>query len=214
MRVGMIFAMRTRRGQREQQRAGRGGSEGPLRRAIFAKLARSALAGAALLVAAAAGAQDEERIVLELGGMTYVSSAGAANEMVIAADHATIHPDEEVAELREMHAVVAASDEADTKGEASGGLDMRCERGTFQLATGDFLAEGDVRGVTGDGRRFRTSRLRYHHDQGLVVADVPVEIRDEAGTYRGGGFRYWVHENRFRLSGGATVVQDEKGQTP
>jgi LPS export ABC transporter protein LptC len=152
------------------------------------------------------GDPDTERITLELGGMTYVASAGTANEMVIAADHATIHPDAERADLRDMHATIAP---AAAEGR-SGGLDMTCDRGTFELATGDFVAEGDVRGVTGDGRRFRTTRLRYHHDEGLVVADVPVEIRDAAGRYRGGGFRYWVRENRFRLSGGATVVQDKE----
>lgn len=170
------------------------------------------LAGLALAVAVslllgfppapASAQEDAERITLELGGMTYVASAGAANEMVIDAEHATVHPDTEVAELRTMHAVIAPAEEG------GGGLDMTCDRGTFELGSGDFVAEGDVRGVTGDGRRFRTTRLRYHHDEGLAVAEVPVEIRDAAGTYRGGGFRYWVRENRFVLSGGATVEQD------
>ena len=33
-------------------------------------------------------------------------------------------------------------------------------------------------------------------------------ITDRDGRYRGGGFRYFVNEARFRLMGGATVVQD------
>jgi hypothetical protein len=32
-------------------------------------------------------------------------------------------------------------------------------------------------------------------------------IRDAFGTLRGAGFEYWVRENRFRLIGGASVVQ-------
>ena len=199
-------------------RNGRGEGEGRRRHVACGiraprTVAYGLLAALALapVVAAPASAQDggasedEARITLQLAGMTYVASAGTANEMVIEADHATIHPDAEVANLRDMHALIAP----DAASGRSGGLDMTCDRGTFQLASGDFVAEGDVRGITGDGRRFRTRRLRYHHDQGLVVADVPVEIRDAAGTYRGGGFQYWVRENRFRLSGGATVVQDE-----
>jgi len=198
MRVGMIFAMRSSRA--------RWTDRNPCARGRADRIAGQALALALVLAAPAApvSAQEEaERITLELGGMTYVASAGAANEMVIDAEHATVHPDTEVAELRTMHAVIAPVEEG------GGGLDMTCDRGTFQLGSGDFVAEGDVRGVTGDGRRFRTTRLRYHHDEGLVVAEVPVRIRDAAGTYRGGGFRYWVRENRFRLSGGATVVQDQ-----
>lgn len=184
--------------------------EGPkaVRRLAVGLLVLAVLAPAAAATAQARGADEgPERITLQLGGMTYVASAGTANEMVIEAEHATIHPDAETAQLRAMRAVLAPAEPGAGR---SGGLDMTCDRGTFQLATGDFVAEGDVRGVTGDGRRFRTTHLRYHHEEGLVVADVPVEIRDAAGRYRGGGFRYWVRENRFRLSGGATVVQDKE----
>jgi LPS export ABC transporter protein LptC len=84
---------------------------------------------------------------------------------------------------------------------------MRCERGTIQIESSDFDAEGNVRGITGDGRRFRTQHLRYTHGSGLVSTNSPVEIRDETGTYRGGGFRYYIRENRFQLRGAATVVQ-------
>jgi hypothetical protein len=201
----MIFAMELRgtRGEDASE-----ADEGPTtaRRLAAGLLGLALLAPAAPAMAQEGGAPGE-RITLQLGGMTYVASAGTANEMVIEAEHATVHPDAETAELRAMRAVLAPADPGAGR---SGGLDMTCDRGTFQLATGDFVAEGDVRGVTGDGRRFRTTRLRYHHEEGLVVADVPVEIRDAAGRYRGGGFRYWVRENRFRLSGGATVVQDKE----
>lgn len=170
-----------------------------------------ALAGClGLLVAllhagAALAAAEDERVTLELMGMTYVASEGAENQVVVAAERATVHPDIEVARLAQMRATISARPAEEG---SSGGLDMTCDRGLFELASGDFVAEGDVRGTTADGRRFRTSRLRYHHDTGRVEADVPVEIRDAAGTYRGGGFEYWVRENRFRLSGGATVVQE------
>jgi hypothetical protein len=85
---------------------------------------------------------------------------------------------------------------------------MRCERGTIDLETSNFDAEGNVRGTTGDGRRFRTERLRYKHGPGLVTTNAPVDIKDDAGTYTGnGGFRYYVRENRFQLHRAATVVQ-------
>jgi hypothetical protein len=64
-----------------------------------------------------------------------------------------------------------------------------------------------VRGTTGDGKRFRTESLRYSHDKGLIETDSGVEITDETGSYRGGGFSYWVRENRFKLRRAATVVQ-------
>ncbi len=135
--------------------------------------------------------------------MTYVSSHGAFNELVLDAEQANIKPADDTALLAGVH-VILASAVAGPRGR--GGLDMTCDTGTVFLDSGDFVAEGDVRGTTGDGRRFRTTRLRYNHEKGLVITDVPVSIRDRAGTYRGGGFQYWVRENRFKLSGGASVV--------
>ncbi len=152
--------------------------------------------------AAADGAEAGER-VLDLGGMTYVSSHGKFNEVVLDAETAKIEPDADLAHLLDVHAILASA-VAGVRGR--GGLDMTCERGTIDLDTGDFIAEGDVRGTTGDGRRFRTEKLRYDHAKGVVTTQSPVSIRDRAGTYRGGGFRYWIRENRFQLSQGASVV--------
>jgi LPS export ABC transporter protein LptC len=152
-------------------------------------------------------AQDLTDVPLEpkepevnLGGMVYASSNGAVNEVVLAADHALILPEQEVAYLTVVRAELDSA-------EGEGGLDMTCDSGTFELDTGDFIAEGNVRGVTGDGRRFRTESLHYSHDRALVTSTVPVVIRDDTGTYRGGGFHYYVRENRFKLLRGATVVQ-------
>ncbi len=160
------------------------------------------LAWVGLLGMAGPAVAEEER-ALDLGGMTYVSSHGRVNEVVLDADEARIQPDQDVAHLRTVHAVLAS---AAVGANGRGGLDMTCEKGTVDLDSGDFIAEGDVRGTTGDGRRFRTERLRYDHAQGLVTTDAPVSIRDQAGTYRGGGFRYWVRENRFQLSKGASIT--------
>jgi LPS export ABC transporter protein LptC len=58
------------------------------------------------------------------------------------------------------------------------------------------------------GAAAQTTRLDYNRSEGLVTTDQPVVIQDETGTYRGGGFRYYVRENRFRLVGGAEVLQE------
>jgi len=173
-----------------------------LRGLVSASLRVTAATGLLLLLAGIA-AGDENKRALDLEGMTYVSSHGAFNELVLDAERANIKPAEDLALLEGVH-VILASFVAGPRGR--GGLDMTCDTGTVYLGSGDFVAEGDVRGTTGDGRRFRTTRLRYNHEKGLVVTDVPVSIRDRAGTYRGGGFQYWVRENRFKLTGGASVV--------
>jgi LPS export ABC transporter protein LptC len=139
--------------------------------------------------------------ILHLQGMTYVSSKGEVNEVVLDAERAHILPDRDVAHLEQVRANLSAAD-------GEGALSLVCERGTFEMSSGDFLAEGNVQGITGDGRRFFTDSLRYSHEQALVTTNLPVVIREETGTYRGGGFRYHVRENRFRLLGGATVVQE------
>lgn len=167
------------------------------------------VAGLAVPFGAAHGSELEERreapaeTVLHLRGMTYVASKGEVNEVVLDADRARILPEQDVAHLEQVRANLSAVD-------GGGALSLVCERGTFEMSSGDFLAEGNVRGTTGDGRRFFTDSLRYSHEQALVSTNRPVVIREETGTYRGGGFRYHVRENRFRLLGGATVVQEPR----
>jgi LPS export ABC transporter protein LptC len=151
--------------------------------------------------ASAAGSEEGAAPALELGGMTFVVSQGAENEVVLVAEHARLETGEKLAYLTTVHLLL--SPDRDTPG-----LNMKCERGTINLETSDFDAEGNVHGTTGDGRRFRTERLRYKHGPGLVTTDSPVDIKDAAGTYTGnGGFRYYVRENRFQLRRAATVVQ-------
>jgi len=137
---------------------------------------------------------------LELGEMTFVVSQGTRNEVVLVADHARVETGEKLAHLKDVHVVLASDGETP-------GLDMTCDRGTIDIETSDFDAEGDVRGTTGDGKRFRTERLLYKHGPGLVSTNAPVDIKDDAGSYKGNGcFRYYVRENRFQLNRAATVV--------
>jgi lipopolysaccharide assembly outer membrane protein LptD (OstA) len=85
---------------------------------------------------------------------------------------------------------------------------MRCDRGQLNLSTQDFLAEGNVVGTIEGGRQFEARWVAYDEKKGILYTDEPVLIVDEDGRYRGGGFRYHVNEQRFRLKGGATVVQE------
>jgi len=154
----------------------------------------------ALGVASAAWSQEAASPALELGGMTFVVSEGTANEVVLIAEQARVETGEKVAHLKTVHVLLAP--DRDTPG-----LNMTCERGTVDMETSDFDAEGNVRGITGDGKRFRTQRLRYQHGPGLISTTAPVDIKDDTGTYKGdGGFRYYVRENRFQLNRAATVV--------
>jgi hypothetical protein len=140
---------------------------------------------------------------LEVEGMTYVASDGAKNEVIVEAGRGQLGRGETVARLEDVHARVGAY----ASGGKAGGLELRCDRGSFDLERGDLTAEGDVQGRTADGRRFQTERLVYRRDTGRVTTRAPVVIRDAFGTLRGAGFEYWVRENRFRLLGGASVVQ-------
>lgn len=149
--------------------------------------------------AAAAAATAE----LSVEGMTYVASAGGRNDVIVEAGRGRVPRGEQIAQLEEVHARVGSFA---SEGNA-GGLEVRCARGSFDLERGDLTAEGNVQGATADGRRFQTERLVYRRDTGRVTTHAPVVIQDAFGTLRGAGFEYWVRENRFRLIGGASVVQ-------
>ena len=159
------------------------------------------------LAQGAASAEDSEALAAELSveGMVFVASVGSRNDAIVEADRASLGRTERVARLTEVHARVGKAAGPSALGEGS--LELRCERGSFDLASGDLTAEGNVRGTTADGRRFETQRLVYRRSTGRVTTRSPVVIRDALGTIRGAGFEYWVRENRFRLIGGASVEQ-------
>jgi LPS export ABC transporter protein LptC len=141
-----------------------------------------------------------ESPVLDITGMTFVASRGSANEVVLRAEHAQMQSDSDHVQLQEVHTTVSSREDQP-------GFEMTCERGELDLETSDFYAEGDVRGTTHSGRIFTTEWVRYDHAEETLYTDAPVVITEGSSSYRGGGFRYHVPERRFRLLGGASVVQ-------
>ncbi|MEO1933803.1 MAG: hypothetical protein ABGX04_03290 [Myxococcales bacterium] len=139
--------------------------------------------------------------VLNVRGMTFVASEASSNEFILRADIARFYPDRQVADLEIVHVEVAP-------GLDRVGFEMRCDVGQLNLSTQDLVAEGNVVGTIEGGRRFEALWVVYDEAKGVLYTDDPVLIVDEDGRYRGGGFRYLVNEQRFRLLGGASIVQD------
>ena len=184
-----------------------------IRRRTRAVRACAALALAAVLgvigAASARGDQGADSPVdvfsnleaeLRVTGMTFVASRGDVSRFVLRARRAFFMPDTTIAKLENVR--VTATDEEDR-----GSFEVSCMRGEFDVETNDFLAEGDVRGTTGDGRRYTASWVRYDHEQGLLYTDAPVTMEDGTGAFRGDGFRYQVKQRRFRLLGNVSLVQ-------
>ena len=138
---------------------------------------------------------------LDLSKMTFVASQGGESEVTVWADRARFDTAGDVAALSEVRATVSGQNEEVY-------FEMTCDRGELDVATNDFLAEGKVDGSMGRGMRFVVDWVRYDHAKGLLYTDAPVVITEEVGTYRGGGFRYDVESRRFRLLGGASMVQE------
>jgi LPS export ABC transporter protein LptC len=137
---------------------------------------------------------------LRVTGMTFVASGEKVNEFVLRARRAFFMPDTNIAKLENVR--IMAADE-----EAGSSFEVSCTRGELDVETNDFLAEGDVRGTTGDGRHYTASWVRYDHEQALLYTDAPVMMQDDSGTFRGDGFRYHVKQRRFRLLGNVSLVQ-------
>ena len=92
-------------------------------------------------------------------------------------------------------------------GSDAGHFEIYCDEGELDLTTNDFEARGNVRGQTKGERTFRAPWVKYDHEKGLLYTDAPVLISEDLIMYRGGGFRYFVREGRFKLLGGASVLQ-------
>ncbi len=140
---------------------------------------------------------------VQLSGMTFVSSQNGVSEVIVRAAEAYIDPEKNVVFLRGMDVTTTSSAEGEVE------FKMRCDEGELDLESNDFIARGNVRGRTIDGRRFRTEWARYEEDRALVFTDAPVVLKEDGGTLRGGGFEYWVTEGRLLLKGGATMIQGE-----
>jgi LPS export ABC transporter protein LptC len=139
---------------------------------------------------------------LVLRGMTFVGDRGKRGEFVLHARQARFVPDTHTAHLDDVRVTATDADERRN-------FDVRCNQGDLDVETNDFLAEGDVRGTTGDGRRYEAPWVRYDHDQDLLYSDAPVLMEDETGTFAGDGFRYYVEQRRFRLTGNVRMVQSQ-----
>jgi LPS export ABC transporter protein LptC len=160
------------------------------------------MGGLALGAVAHSEVEGPDGSALVLSGMTFVGSHGSESDFVLEAKRARVMREGDLVHLEQgVHAKIS--------GEREGGLEMTCDSAEYHIDSNDFVAIGNVRGRTGDGRRFQTSKLHYDHSRGLATTEVPVLIIDESGTYRGGGFRYHVRDGRFALVGGATLVQQQ-----
>jgi LPS export ABC transporter protein LptC len=176
----------------------------PQRLAGERRAAAATLIGLALLLPGAstpgpvAGAETAE---LAVTGMTFVQSVGDRAEMVVEADRGRLDPDSKTVHLEGVKTRVAATEERS-------GFELVCDTGELELETHALLATGNVRGRTGEGSAFTTSWVRYDPKREMAFTDAPVEIEDGDGVLRGGGFRYFVREGRFRLLRGATVRRE------
>jgi len=156
---------------------------------------------AAFLPTGAPPARAAEPQGMELRTLTFVASRGGERDLVLHAERARYFPDTNVTYLERVHSMVDPR-------EGQPGIEIECDRGELFLATNDFVATGNVRGRTADGRKFTTTWLRYDQKTDVAFTDAPVVIEEAGGTYTGGGFRYHVREQRFRLLGGASVVRE------
>ena len=167
------------------------------------RLRLAATALLSLCALASLGAEAPQRRFsssLRVTGMTFVGTRGSVNELVLHATRAVLRPETNLALLEDVR--VSA---LDSKSERS--FDVSCEHGELDVETNDFLAEGDVRGTTGEGQRYTTPWVRYDHERGLLYTDAPVAMEDATGSFRGDGFRYDTRRRSFRLLGNVSVVQ-------
>lgn len=133
--------------------------------------------------------------------MTFVASEAEDSRLLLRAETAEFDPVKDSAELKDVEATVFGED-------SKVAFEMTCDRGDLDLRTNDFVASGNVEGRTEDGMKFTVDRVFYDHEKGVLHTNEKIVITDEGGTYRGGGFRYFVEEKRFQLLGGTSVVQE------
>jgi len=159
-----------------------------------------AMASAASTESPPADTADEDSQELHATGMTFIGSRGEASELVLQSHFATFFPDDDLADLREVHAVVNDDEDGES-------FEMTCDHAELNVETNDFRAEGNVRGTTSSGQHYTAPWVQYEHDPGLLHSDAPVVMVDGKRTYRGEGFEYRIEDRVFRLLRNVSVVE-------
>lgn len=159
-----------------------------------------AFALAAVPLASGADGPAEEPQPLVATGLIMMGSRPEGGELRLRARQARFSPETDRAELRDVLATVTYDDGRER-------VELTCDRAELDVETYNFTAEGDVRGVTGDGDRYSAPWVEYDHDKGLLFSDASVVMVDDTGRFRGDGFRLHVDEERFELLGNVSVVQ-------
>jgi LPS export ABC transporter protein LptC len=165
-----------------------------MRNLSFPRALAVALGGILVASLSSAGESPGFRV----SGMTFVGSRGDQSELVVRADTAVFHPDSGLADLEVVRAQVSDAE----KGES---FQMQCDRAELDVETNDFIATGNVNGLTGDGQRYSASWVRYEHASSMLLTDAPVTVLDSGSTFRGDGFRYHIEERRFELLGNVVM---------
>lgn len=164
----------------------------------FPRAVAAWLIALAWLATAMPSAADNSSI--ELTGLTFVASRAGQREILLRSSRATLNLKARTAELFVVSAeVVDASEQRD--------FAIECERAVVEIETQNFLAEGAVRGHTGEGQVFKTESVLYDRETAELYSPTPVELTDASGSLRGDGFRYDVEERRFELLGNVRVEQ-------
>jgi LPS export ABC transporter protein LptC len=153
-----------------------------------------------LSLALTMGPSHAEATELRGEGMTFVGSSGSERRVELRSRQAIFLPARGIAELTDVDAEVSVLDEGIS-------FTMQCDEAELDVETNDFLARGNVRGVTGGGHRYHAPWVKYLHEEGVLTTDAPVVMEDRSGSFRGDGFRYHIHEKRFRLLGNVRVEQ-------
>jgi LPS export ABC transporter protein LptC len=133
-------------------------------------------------------------------GMTFVGSNGSERTVELRSRYATFLPAEGIAHLTDVEAEVSVLDEGIS-------FTMHCEEADLDVESNDFVARGNVRGVTGGGQRYYAPWVQYSHEEGVLSTEAPVTMEDDSGNFSGDGFRYHLREKRFRLLGNVRVEQ-------
>lgn len=169
---------------------------------ISRRLALAGLAASASLLAVAPSpaAPALDGGGLRLTGMTLVASRGDERELLLHSQRATLDPETRRAVLWDVDAEVVDADSGRR-------FHIECARAEVEIESQDFIAEGGVRGDTGEGQRFATEAVRYDRAADVLSSDTPVELVDATGSLRGDGFRYHVGEKRFEILGNVRVEQ-------
>jgi len=144
------------------------------------------------------------QVDISLQKFHYTETKQGVKRWDLSAERAEYNKDADRTSLTGVKLVVAG-------GAATGTLQITADRADYQNGTRDVTLVGNVKGESGKGMRFSTSRVTYVAARSQLETTERVRFEDAGSELEGVGMQFHTQTRRFKLMKDVSAVYRQQG---